>query len=132
MKLIYFSAFVSFVLGASSYIIVRYWVLPIGRYQTRKRAVEGLLPRYRAARAGEAPEGSDGMTVADYSKALRKQADLLSDSFDLDLPHWYRMLLGNRQESPVEAARLLMTLANTRHADHINQQIGRIRAALKL
>lgn len=132
MKLIYFAAFVSFVLGASSYIIIRYWVIPIGRYQTRKKAVEGLLPRYRTVRAGTVPEGSDGMTVEDYSKALRKQAALLSDSFDLDLPHWYRMLLDSRKESPIEAASLLMTLANTRHPDHMDQQIGRITAALKL
>lgn len=132
MELIYFSAFVSFVLGATSYIIVRYWVLPIGRYQTRKKAVDGLLPRYREIRAETASRGPDNPAAAECARSLRKQATLLTESFDLDLPHWYRMLLDSRKESPTEAARLLMTLANTRHIDHIDQQIENIRAALRL
>lgn len=132
MELIYFAASVSFVLGAASYIIVRYWILPIGRYQTRKKAIEGILPRYREIRAETASQGPDGPAAAECAKSLRKHAALLSESFDLDLPHWYRMLLDSRKESPTEAARLLMTLANTRHVDHIDQQIANIRALLRL
>ena len=58
MELIYAAAFVSFVLGASSYIIIRFWVLPIYRYQKRKRAVAATLSLYRKARE---EDGSDDL-----------------------------------------------------------------------
>jgi hypothetical protein len=132
MNLIYFAAFVSFILGASSYIIVRFWVLPIHRYRKRRRAVALALPRYRQARTQHASQAPDGTSVESLSASLRKQAAGLSDAFEMDLPHWYRMLLNSREESPVEAARLLSTLANTRKAEHIEKQIDRIKDALKL
>lgn len=129
MELIYAAAFVSFVLGASTYIIVRFWVLPIHRYRKRKRAVAAILSLYRKPRE---ENGSDDMPVKDLSATLRKQAAQLSDSFDLEVPHWYRMLLNSRGESPVDAARLLTKLANTKNADHIENQMDRITEALKL
>ena len=129
MELIYAAAFVSFVLGASTYIIVRFWVLPIHRYRKRKRAVSAILSLYRKPRE---ENGSDDMPVKDLSATLRKQAAQLSDSFDLEVPHWYRMLLNSRGESPVDAARLLTKLANTKNADHIENQMDRITEALKL
>ena len=125
MKLIYAPAAVSFVLGASSYIIVRFWVLPIHRYRRRKQAVAVTLSRYPGVRKEAAP-------APDLASTLRKQAADLSDAFELEVPHWYRMLLGSREESPVEAARLLMKLANTSNADHVEKQIGRIKKCLKL
>ena len=132
MNLIYFAAFVSFVLGASSYIIVRFWVLPIYRYRKHRRAVAESLPRYREARVHESSGAAEEKTADALSANLRKQAAPLSDAFEMDVPHWYRMLLNSRGESPVEAARLLSKLANTRKSDHIQQQIQQIQAALNL
>lgn len=132
MELIYAAAFVSFVLGATSYIIIRFWVLPIYRYRKRKRSVAATLSRYQKVRERDASGSSDDMTVEDLSATLRKQAAELSDSFDLEVPHWYRMLLNSRGESPVDAARLLMKLANTQNIGHIEKQIGRIVEVLRL
>jgi len=122
MEVIYFAAFISFVLGASSYIIIRFWVRPIYRYRKRKQAVAATLPIHQ----------KDRTPLMALSATLRKQAGDLSDSFDLELPHWYRMLLDKRSESPVEAARLLMKLANTKNSDHMEKQIDQIMEALKL
>lgn len=129
MELIYAAAFVSFVLGATSYIIIRFWALPIYRYRKRKQAVAANLSRYQATRGGK---GSDDVPLEDLSATLRKQAAQLSDSFDLEVPHWYRMLLKSRGESPVDAARLLTKMSNTKNADHIEKQMGHIKDALKL
>ena len=129
MELIYAAAFVSFVLGATSYIIIRFWVLPIYRYRKRKQAVAATLSRYQATRGAR---GSDGVPFGDLSATLRKQAAQLSDSFELEVPHWYRMLLNSRGESPAEAVRLLTKMSNTKNTDHIEKQMDRIIDALKL
>lgn len=129
MKLIYIAAFVSFVSGTFGYIIVRFWVIPITRYRKHKQGVAATLSRYADARTSE--NAGDAITE-DFSAALRKHAADLSDAFNLDVPHWYRMLLKSRGESPIDAARLLMKLANTRIAAHRERQIDRIRDALRL
>jgi len=129
MKLIYVAAFFSFVIGASGYIIVRFWVLPINRYRKRKRAVAATLSRYADARMN----GSPGDTISQhFSATFRRQAADLSEAFDVDVPHWYRMVLKSRGESPIDATRLLMKLANTQNAVHREQQINRIKETLGL
>lgn len=120
MNLLYVAAFVSFLAGAFGYIIVRFWILPIGRYQKVRRRVAEDLKRLETE-PGEA-----------MAKALRQDATLLSDAFDLDLPHWYRMVLNNRKESPTDAAMHLMKLANTKDQAHRQNRKSEIRKSLRI
>lgn len=120
MNLLYVAAFVSFLAGAFGYIIVRFWILPIGRYRKIRQRVARDLKQLDA-----------GFSEA-LAKSFREDATLLSDALDLDVPHWYRMVLANRDESPADAAMHLMKLANTKDPSHQESRAAEIRKALRL
>jgi len=109
----------SFGLGALGYLIVRFWIIPIRRY----RLIKGRLCRGLAACSAGAP--------VDASH-FGSQAVQLSDLYNADLPPWYRMLLGRRRESPIEASRHLMRLAATRNPEHIRRRAEQVRRTLRL
>ena len=114
----------SFLAGMFGYIIVRFWAMPIGRYRRAKARAEDALTALLAA---------DGKTeMADAKKACRVAADRLSELYSVDLPPWYRMVLDQRGESPVQAAKDLMTLSNTRDPDHQIVLTEAIRKSLAL
>ncbi len=118
---------VGFVMGAFGFIIGRFWILPISRYTRLKNEISRLLKTYGK---GEAAENRE--TMKQQAESLRKLSVALSDSFALDLPLWYRMVLDNRKESPTEAAGHLMTLANTQKAEHIRERILKIENCLRM
>ncbi len=99
----------SFLAGIFGYIIVRFWALPIIRYRRAKAQAEDALTQLLAA------DGKSEMAAA--KKACRVAADRLSELYSADLPPWYRMVLDQRSESPVQAATDLMTLSNTKDPD---------------
>jgi hypothetical protein len=112
MEPIYLAAGASFILGASGYIIIQFWIRPIRRYRALKRRIVSDIegddrissePKaMTSSRAGKA-----------FAKTLRSHSVALSDAYSYDLPHWYRMVLDNRGESPIEASKILMRMANT-------------------
>lgn len=116
MEPIYLAAGASFVMGASGYVIVQFWIRPIRRYRALKRRVASEL-----ARGGK----------KDRARTLRRLSVSLSDAYSHDLPHWYRMVLDSRGESPVEASRTLMRLSNTRDPKQIRERREEIRRALQ-
>jgi hypothetical protein len=100
----------SFLAGVFGYIIVRFWAMPIARYRRAKAMTQDALDSLLAA---------DGKReMAEAKKACRIAADRLSELYSVDLPPWYRMVLDQRSESPVQAANDLMTLSNTKDPDH--------------
>jgi hypothetical protein len=114
----------SFLAGMFGYIILRFWAMPIGRYRRTKAQAEDALTAVLAA---------DGKTeMADAKKACRVAADRLSELYTVDLPPWYRMVLDQRGETPVQAAKELMTLSNTRDPDHQIVLTEAIRKSLAL
>ncbi|MFP4032794.1 MAG: hypothetical protein ACLFRG_21035 [Desulfococcaceae bacterium] len=100
----------SFLAGMFGYVIVRFWAMPIARYRRAKAMTQDALDALLAA---------DGKReMAEAKKACRVAADRLSELYSVDLPPWYRMVLDQRGESPVQAAKDLMTLSNTKDPDH--------------
>jgi len=113
---------VSFALGSLSYIIIQFWIRPIARYRKIRQEVAQALSACEA----------DEIFSEEAAGTIRKYSVGLSDAYTLELPHWYRMLLDSRKESPVEASRELMTLAGTREREYILKRIAGIRQVLLL
>ena len=112
MDPIYWAALFSFVAGASGYIIIRFWVIPIVRYNRVKRQLLkclghlfALLPEEDSA----APKGSLGKKRL---KEMRRLMMKLVDLNDHDLPYWYRLVLVTRKESSRQASEVIMRLEN--------------------
>ena len=124
MELLIFAAGVSFVAGAIGYIIVRFWIIPISRYNKIKRQIGAALP--------QPSEAASGSGNAPAPKTLRGLAGRLNDMYYDQTPHWYKMVLTNRGESPEEAVKHLNALAGIRKKEHAERRIEQIRDCLKL
>ena len=117
-----------FILGTFGFIIGKFWILPISRYTKIKKDILAVLNSYSEKKSGETGSGSE---PDKRPEALRKLSVALSDSYDLDIPLWYRFVLANRKEFPLHAAPHLMTLANTKNEEHIQNRIHKIRVCLR-
>lgn len=115
---------IGFVGGSFGYILARFWLRPLLAYGHIKRKIAAAL-----AAAGNAAETNTGRPDA---AVLRQTAAALTDCYNETLPNWYKLALANRDESPVEAARHLMTLAGTRNAEHAADRIAKVKAHLKM
>jgi hypothetical protein len=123
MEPIYIASVICFLAGASGYVIVRFWIIPIGKYRQLITQIKSDLAVFQEQARGKAPD-------KDAQKNLRQRATALTDLHDLDLPPWYRIILKQRGQSPLAASEGLMTLANTRNPDHIRSRIEQILGSL--
>jgi hypothetical protein len=119
-------ALFGFALGAVGYIIVKYWILPIRDYRRLKAAIREDVAFYNGAIA----EGQWNSGNKKRFKKTRKNISDLNDSYNLDIPVWYRIMLARRKESPGEAAKHLMALADIRDPEHAVKRLEKARAAL--
>ena len=115
---------IGFVAGSFGYILSRFWIRPLMRYGSIKRQIATALAA--AATADETKKERP------HAAALRQAAATLTDCYNDTLPQWYKLALANRGESPPEAARHLMTLADTRNAGHAADRIATVKAHLKI
>lgn len=128
MTNIIIASLIGFSLGATGYIVLRFWILPIRRYRQIKRQITESLRHHELKFAGE----KTFQLPADQSENFRKQSVALTDAYYDDLPHWYRMVLANRKESPDEASKNLLALSGIRNPDHARNRIRNIKTALNL
>jgi hypothetical protein len=130
---IYAIALVSFLAGSFGYVSVRFVLLPIGRYRRIRRQIARMLVRINreTATGGETAgflpaKGGNATTIRQLSRTL-------SDCFTDQLPHWYKLHLTQRRgESPIEASKNLMALANTRNNNHAVRQMEKIKQHLRI
>ena len=125
MELVIVAAGISFVAGALGYIIVRFWLVPISRYNKLKRQIASGLSRF-------APEGGAKGGKTASPRDLRRLAGQLGDMYYTEMPHWYKMVLANRDESPEDAAKHLNALAGARKKEDAGPRAKQVRASLKL
>ncbi len=129
MKSITIAAIIGFCLGSAGYIIFRFWLLPIRRYQQIKDQIAESIRDHELKLSNE----KTFKLSPDQSKICYKQAVALTDSYYDDLPHWYRMVLNNRKEYPESASKNLKALAsNNRNPDHARSRIYNIKNNLNL
>lgn len=121
MEPIYLASLISFVVGAIAYIIIQFWIRPILQFKKVKKKVISVLHTFDRTTTlkNQGPN-------TDRSKLLRQYSMELSDCYNIDLPYWYKLLLDSRKESPVEASRHLMSLANITHHQDAKKHIDKI------
>ncbi len=112
---------ISFFTGAFGYVLFKLVFLPIWQYRKIKQKIVSSFRRFpkNIAKAGQ-----------DWKNEIRKNAAELT-SIHAQLPLWYRLAIGNRDESPEKASILLMKLANTGNIEHARNQVDKIESCLK-
>lgn len=128
MNNIIIASLIGFSLGATGYIVFRFWILPIRRYQRIKRQISESIGHHELKLSGENAFQLSG----DESETCRKQSVALTDAYYDDLPHWYRMVLTNRKESPDDASKSLLALSSIRDPEHARNRIHNIKKHLNL
>jgi hypothetical protein len=128
MNTLILASMIGFSLGAAGYIVFRFWLLPIGRYQRIKDQIAERIRHHELKLANE----NAFLLSPDQSEICRKQAVALTDAYYDDLPPWYRMVLTNRKESPDDASKNLLALSGIRDPDHARNRIHNIKKSLNL
>jgi len=132
MEPIYIAAFISFVIGLLGYFVVRFWILPIGRYiQVKGRFASDLRTLLDMLQA-EQPYKTENSQRQDRQVSLRRHSSDLVSIYQKELPYWYRFYLESKKEQPIEAAEYSMRLSKTRKLEHANRQADEIKGFLRL
>lgn len=124
------AAVASFILGVTGYIIVQFWMRPIWRYVKLKRHIQRSLEGYLTDPS--ANQAADLVISGDTRLLHRLHATQLHEAWYEDVPHWYKILLQSRQETPLKAAEHLMNLSNIKRAAHARTRVEQISDCLKL
>ena len=132
MEPIYVAVFISFVIGLFSYIVVRFWMLPIGRYIRVKNRFASDLRALLDMLQAEQPLNTENSQIQDRQVSLRRYSSDLVSIYQDELPYWYRLYLESKKEQPFEAAESSMRLSNTRKLEHAFRQADEIKGFLRL
>ena len=129
MNNIILACIIGFTIGTAGYIMLRFWILPIRRYQKVKKNIRIFFNQLTAP----VTDTSSSTISAEQADICRKHAAALTDTYYDDLPQWYRMVLSHKlNEFPTEASRDLLTLSNTHDPDHVRNRIKKIRQYLRI
>ncbi len=132
MEPIYFVVIISFVSGSLGYIILKFWIRPILGYRKIKNKVALSIKYYYRSKNNEDIGEKTKLQIKDRAKANRQNSIELSESYNENLPNWYKMLLDSRGESPIDASKHLMILSNTINYDHMEKHMKEIKNYLKI
>jgi len=132
MEPIYVAAFISFVVGLFGYIMVRFWILPIGRYIKVKSRFASDLSVFLDMLQAEQSRNSENSQIQDRQVSIRRHSSDLVSIYQNELPYWYRLYLESKKEQPLEAAEFSMRLSNTRKLEHAFRQAEEIKGFLRL
>lgn len=129
---IYIAALISFILGLLGYIIIRFWILPIGRYSRIKRRLASDIGALLDMLQSERPQNNEGAHIQDRGVSVRRHCSDLISIYQNELPYWYRLYLESKKERPLEASKFSMRLANTRKQEHALRQVNEIKRLLRI
>jgi len=132
MEPIYFVAIISFISGSLGYIILKFWIRPILGYRKIKNKVALTIKFYYKSKNNKDIGKKIKLQMKERSKANRQNSVELSESYNENLPNWYKMLLDSRGESPIDASKHLMILSNTSNYDHMEKHLKEIKNYLKI
>ncbi len=132
MEPIYVAALISFISGLLGYIIIRFWVLPIGRYLNIKGRLASDIGAFLNLLQADGPQNNENSQIQDQGASVRRHCSDLISIYQNDLPYWYRLHLESKKERPLEASKFLMRLVNTRKQEHALRQAGEIKRLLRI
>lgn len=121
-------ALFGFAVGAAGYVIFKHWILPIKDYRRLKSIIEKDVAHYMDSISRQNWNSGDKKRL----KKTKKAVSDLNDTFDYDLPVWYKIILRRRGESPREAEKQLMGLADTKDASHAETRLEKAKSALSI
>ncbi len=132
MEPIYIASLISFIASLLGYIIIRFWILPIGRYlKIKGRLVSDIGALLNMLRAEQAQD-NDRAHIESIGVSVRRHCSDLVSIYQNDLPYWYRLHLESKKERPLEAAKFSLRLANTRKQEHALRQVNEIKRFLHI
>ena len=132
MEPIYIIALISFLLGVFGFIITQFWIRPILRYRKLKHRIASDLKWYLEAQRHEIKDKIAREQIRARGEIIRGHGTALTDCFSYDLPPWYKLLLESRHESPIDASKHLLALANIRNSEHGERRLEKITNSLKI
>jgi hypothetical protein len=132
MEPIYVAALISFIVGLFSYIIIRFWILPIGRYLNTKGRLASDIGDFLNLFQADRPRNNESSQKKDLAVSMRRYCSELISIYQNDLPYWYRLYLESKKEQPLEASTFIMRLANTGRQEHALRQASEIKWLLRI
>ena len=132
MEPIYVAALLSFIAGLLGYIIIRFWILPIGRYLKIKSRLASDIGALLDMLQDDRLQNNQYAGIQERGMSVRRHCSDLVSIYQNDLPYWYRLYLESKKEQPLEAATVLMRLANTRRPEHALRQATQIKKLLRI
>jgi len=132
MEPIYIAALISFIVGLLGYIMIRFWILPIGRYLKIKGRLASDIEAFLDMLRAERPQNNESSQIQDRGVSLRRHCSDLISIYQNELPYWYRLYLESKKERPLEASKFSMRLTNTRKQEHALRQINEIKRLLRI
>ena len=125
-----FAAAISFIIGMLGYIIARFWVRPIGHYNRQKSSLKSELEHFETLLNRYDQQTWKKSSAKNRLQSARKAASRMVDVYTSELPYWYKLVLGRRGESPLNATAPILALANIRHPEHARIRLQQVRKAL--
>mgnify|MGYP000716380301 CR=1 FL=1 len=132
MEPIYIASLISFIVGLLSYIIIRFWILPIGRYLRIKGHLASDIVAFLEILQAERPRNNESSQIQDQGVLVRRNSSELISIYQNELPYWYRLYLESKKERPLEASKFSTRLANTRKQEHALRQVDEIKRLLRI
>ena len=123
-------ALLGFLAGVIGYIVFRYWIFPIRRYQRLKSKIAKDILDYQET-ISENNWNSKNLGKKRL-KSTRKNMSELLECFNEEIPLWYRIKLKSRGESPPDTARHLMGLNDVREAEYAETRLKKAKTTLLL
>jgi hypothetical protein len=111
----------SFLAGVFGYIIARFWIIPIRRYQRSKTELTTQLKEWWTKLPPESAQGQPARPGKKRLDILQRQSAALVVLHDVDLPYWYRLVLMTRKESAQAASEALSGMQNVTSSGQARQ-----------
>jgi len=123
---IYWVAVLSFLMGVCGYIIVRFWIIPIGRYRRAKGRLRQRLDAFWRLLPADDTAKPKAAGVKKTLREIRRGGVELMALHDEELPYWYRLALMTRRESPRDAVEPILCLENLSASGQARQCVQEI------
>jgi hypothetical protein len=123
-------AAISFFVGMFGYVLFVFWLRPVTGYRKVKRRLVKDLNAGEVKADEKSAYSRDSLRAR--KSAWKQHAAAMTAVYEERLPDWYKLTLTRRGESPRDAAKHLMALANIQNPQHAAKRIAEIKACLNV
>ncbi|MBW2011507.1 MAG: hypothetical protein JRI32_07675 [Deltaproteobacteria bacterium] len=109
-----------------------FFIKPFWQYRKLKNKIVSDLIFYQNSIRTQETDETKKEQIKERIKTSKHHAAELSKCYNENLPLWYKLVLDNRGESPIEASSDLMTLSNITNYEHAEKRMEKIKQHLKI